>query len=116
AASLDALTGATLRLECYKTLGRHFTFEAVISEDHQLVKDGPHKYIRHLSYTGAVLAYIGLMIYYDVKYLGQLKLFDSICTISNHLNCAQEQEWLPCFCLRSCLRGPINQFSDLENI
>ncbi|KAJ7867494.1 hypothetical protein B0H14DRAFT_2731066 [Mycena olivaceomarginata] len=55
------VTGAALRLKCYKTLGRHFTFEGVISEDHQLVKDGPYKYIR---YTGAVLAYIGLMIYY----------------------------------------------------
>ncbi|KAJ7824379.1 hypothetical protein B0H14DRAFT_2823875 [Mycena olivaceomarginata] len=43
------VTGAALRLKCYKTLGRHFTFEAVISEDHQLVKDGPYKYIRHPS-------------------------------------------------------------------
>jgi protein-S-isoprenylcysteine O-methyltransferase Ste14 len=64
AGSLLVVIGAVLRLQCYNALGRHFTFEAVIGRDHQLVKDGPYNYMRHPSYTGAVLAYIGLLIYY----------------------------------------------------
>ncbi|KAJ7713172.1 hypothetical protein B0H14DRAFT_2413954 [Mycena olivaceomarginata] len=64
AGSLLVVIGAVLRLQCYNALGRHFTFEAVIRRDHQLVKDGPYNYMRHPSYTGAVLAYIGLLIYY----------------------------------------------------
>ncbi|KAJ7906349.1 hypothetical protein B0H13DRAFT_1619415, partial [Mycena leptocephala] len=51
----------------YNALGRHFTFEAVIRRDHQLATGGPYNYMRHPSYTGAVLAYIGLMIYYGSK-------------------------------------------------
>ncbi|KAF7372060.1 hypothetical protein MVEN_00064300 [Mycena venus] len=62
--SLLVVIGGILRLQCYTALGRHFTFAAVIRRDHQLVKDGPYNYMRHPSYTGAVLAYIGFMIYY----------------------------------------------------
>ncbi|KAJ7854878.1 hypothetical protein B0H14DRAFT_2345710, partial [Mycena olivaceomarginata] len=55
--------GSVIRLQCHHALGRHFTFEAVIRKDHELGKNGPYNYIRHSSYTGALLAYIGLITY-----------------------------------------------------
>ena len=56
--------GALLRLYCYSALGKHFTFETGIFKNHTLVKTGPYSHVRHPSYTGAVLAYAGLLCYY----------------------------------------------------
>ncbi|KAJ7740581.1 hypothetical protein B0H16DRAFT_1566855 [Mycena metata] len=57
-------TGGLLRLHCYSALGKHFTFETAIFKNHTLVKTGPYSRVRHPSYTGAVLAYLGLLCYY----------------------------------------------------
>ncbi|KAJ7775698.1 hypothetical protein DFH07DRAFT_912221 [Mycena maculata] len=56
--------GALLRLQCYRVLGRHFTFETGIVRGHRLVTTGPYATVRHPSYTGAILAYLGLLCYY----------------------------------------------------
>ncbi|KAJ7916289.1 hypothetical protein B0H13DRAFT_371445 [Mycena leptocephala] len=58
------VSGALLRIHCYSALGKHFTFETAISKNHTLVKTGPYSHVRHPSYTGAVLAYLGLLCYY----------------------------------------------------
>ena len=51
--------GALLRLRCYKTLGKHFTFELCIHNDHTLVDQGPYSVVRHPSYTGLILTILG---------------------------------------------------------
>ena len=51
--------GALLRLRCYKTLGKHFTFELCIHDDHILVDEGPYNVVRHPSYTGLILTILG---------------------------------------------------------
>ncbi|KAJ7164975.1 hypothetical protein C8R46DRAFT_997497 [Mycena filopes] len=56
--------GALLRLQCYHALGRHFTFQVGIFSHHKLITTGPYGIVRHPSYTGALLAYVGLMLYY----------------------------------------------------
>lgn len=40
-------------------LGRFFTVNVAIAADHQLVDTGPDRFVRHPSYTGALLAFIG---------------------------------------------------------
>ncbi|KAJ7093998.1 hypothetical protein B0H15DRAFT_149346 [Mycena belliarum] len=62
--SLLIASGAIVRLHCYKALGVHFTFETGILQDHKLVTTGPYGIVRHPGYTGAFLAYVGLMLYY----------------------------------------------------
>nr|GAT45991.1 predicted protein [Mycena chlorophos] len=62
-ASLIAI-GALLRLWCYRELGRQFTFEIGLLKDHELITTGPYRLVRHPSYTGALLAYTGLLVYY----------------------------------------------------
>ncbi|KAJ7499875.1 hypothetical protein FB451DRAFT_1549374 [Mycena latifolia] len=57
-------SGTLLRLSCYRALGKHFTFETGIARDHRLVTTGPYSHIRHPSYTGAVLTYLGILCYY----------------------------------------------------
>ncbi|OAX34700.1 ICMT-domain-containing protein, partial [Rhizopogon vinicolor AM-OR11-026] len=44
--------GAAVRSHCYRTLGRLFTFELSIRQDHKLVTSGPYSIVRHPSYTG----------------------------------------------------------------
>ncbi|KAJ7740588.1 hypothetical protein B0H16DRAFT_1324281 [Mycena metata] len=62
--SLLVTCGALLRLQCYRALGEHFTFEMGITRNHRLITTGPYNYIRHPSYSGAILVYLGLLLYY----------------------------------------------------
>ncbi|KAF7980675.1 hypothetical protein HWV62_37105 [Athelia sp. TMB] len=51
--------GTALRLASYRALGKLFTFELSIREDHVLVTSGPYAYVRHPSYTALLLIVIG---------------------------------------------------------
>lgn len=56
------LIGIALRWWAIIHLGRFFTVNVAIAADHRIVDDGPYKYVRHPSYTGALIAFIGLGI------------------------------------------------------
>jgi protein-S-isoprenylcysteine O-methyltransferase len=57
-----ALFGAGLMLRWYAIiyLGRFFTVNVAISRDHRLIDTGPYRLLRHPSYTGALVAFLGL--------------------------------------------------------
>ena len=40
-------------------LGRFFTVDVQIEADHELVERGPFRFVRHPSYTGVLLAFVG---------------------------------------------------------
>jgi protein-S-isoprenylcysteine O-methyltransferase len=40
-------------------LGRFFTVNVAIAEDHQLITTGPYRHVRHPSYTGSLLVFLG---------------------------------------------------------
>lgn len=48
-----------MRLSTYRALGSLFTYEVVVKDDHRLITAGPYRYIRHPSYTGMALLFIG---------------------------------------------------------
>jgi protein-S-isoprenylcysteine O-methyltransferase Ste14 len=54
--------GVTLRTWAILTLGRLFKFVVVIQEDHRVVATGPYRLLRHPSYTGALVAFLGVGI------------------------------------------------------
>lgn len=54
-----SICGALMRVWCYRTLGKLFTFELTIMKDHTLIIDGPYRYVRHPSYTGMILIVLG---------------------------------------------------------
>jgi len=54
------VTGAAIRQWAMSTLGRRFTGVVVIQSDHALIETGPYRYVRHPSYTGAFLMWLGL--------------------------------------------------------
>lgn len=53
------VVGMVLRWYSIIHLGRFFTVNVAIAADHQLMDTGPYRFVRHPSYTGALLAFIG---------------------------------------------------------
>lgn len=53
------IIGGLIRLNCYRALGRYFTFELSIFKEHKLITAGPYSIVRHPAYTGTLLALFG---------------------------------------------------------
>lgn len=56
------LAGLGLRWYAIIYLGRFFTVDVAIAEDHRVVDSGPYRLVRHPSYTGALMAFLGIGI------------------------------------------------------
>jgi protein-S-isoprenylcysteine O-methyltransferase Ste14 len=53
------LLGVALRWYSAAILGKYFTFDVAIQSGQTLVEAGPYRYIRHPSYSGALLTLLG---------------------------------------------------------
>lgn len=62
AGSFLSVIGSAIRIHCYSTLGRFFTFELSIRQDHKLVTSGPYAIVRHPSYAGGLCVFLGLLL------------------------------------------------------
>ncbi|KAG2114417.1 hypothetical protein DEU56DRAFT_919578 [Suillus clintonianus] len=62
AGSCLSIIGSAIRIYCYSTLGRFFTFELSIRPDHKLVTSGPYSIVRHPSYSGALCVVLGILL------------------------------------------------------
>src|SRR5207237_10178009 len=56
------VAGLLLRWWAIITLGRFFTVDVTIEKDHELVERGPYRMVRHPSYTGVLLSFVGLAL------------------------------------------------------
>jgi len=56
------VTGMIIRFIAIRTLGKFFTVNLAIHDNHSLIKDGLYKYIRHPSYTGSLLSFAGFAL------------------------------------------------------
>ncbi len=54
------VAGLLLRWWAIIALGRFFTVDVTVEQDHELVERGPFRVVRHPSYTGVLLAFVGL--------------------------------------------------------
>ena len=54
------LAGLVLRGWSFKALGQYFTHTVTVSSDQQVIASGPYRVLRHPSYTGIILAAIGV--------------------------------------------------------
>ena len=54
------LTGIAFRQWAILVLGRFFSTTVRVLTDHRIVTNGPYRFIRHPSYTGALLTLVGL--------------------------------------------------------
>ena len=53
------IVGIIIRFIAIKQLGRFFTVNVTIRDDHKLIQSGFYKYLRHPSYTGSLLSFFG---------------------------------------------------------
>ena len=51
--------GILLRWYSIIHLGRFFTVNVAITQEHRVIDSGPYRFVRHPSYSGALLAFVG---------------------------------------------------------
>jgi protein-S-isoprenylcysteine O-methyltransferase Ste14 len=54
------LFGSFLRRHCFKTLGTHFTGNVKVTSDQPVIQTGAYRWVRHPSYTGGMLMFLGI--------------------------------------------------------
>ncbi len=64
------ILGILLRQWAIAVLGRFFSLTVWVAEDHKVVDKGPYRFVRHPSYTGVLVTFIGLGL--AVQSLGAL--------------------------------------------
>lgn len=55
--------GIVLRFIIIKSLGKYFTVDVTIRQDHKIKKEGFYRYLRHPSYAFSLLTSLGLGLY-----------------------------------------------------
>jgi protein-S-isoprenylcysteine O-methyltransferase Ste14 len=53
------LCGSLLRRHCWRMLGKHFTGDVRAAADQPVIDRGAYRWVRHPSYTGGILMYLG---------------------------------------------------------
>ena len=56
---LVIIAGMALRIWSMAILGRFFTYNVSVHDNHQLIRSGPYRILRHPSYTGLILSFFG---------------------------------------------------------
>lgn len=56
------ITGTLIRRWCFTRLGKQFTFALAVRPGDKLITDGAYAIVRHPSYTGGILVYVGLAV------------------------------------------------------
>lgn len=62
AGSVIIIAGVALRWYSIRVLGRFFTRDVAIRENHRIVRSGPYRILRHPSYSGYLLAVTGIAV------------------------------------------------------
>lgn len=55
-------TGMGLRFRAIQVLAQFFTVDVGIREDHTLIHHAPYRWLRHPSYTGALMTFLGFAL------------------------------------------------------
>jgi protein-S-isoprenylcysteine O-methyltransferase Ste14 len=53
------IMGGSLRVLCFRTLGRFFTFDLAVQTGQKVIQSGPYAYVRHPSYSAMLLHQAG---------------------------------------------------------
>lgn len=54
------ILGSGVRWAAIVTLGRFFSVDVAVQEGHRIVSQGPYRWIRHPSYTGLLMCFLGV--------------------------------------------------------
>ncbi|MCB2210921.1 isoprenylcysteine carboxylmethyltransferase family protein [bacterium] len=59
------VVGAAMRWTAIRQLGKRFTVAVEIQHDHTLMRSGMYRFVRHPSYSGLMLEFLGLTVYFN---------------------------------------------------
>jgi protein-S-isoprenylcysteine O-methyltransferase Ste14 len=59
---LSLASGGLLRRHCFRVLGEFFTGAVTIQSDHRVIDSGAYRWVRHPSYTAALLIVLGIAV------------------------------------------------------
>ena len=54
--------GGAARRVCFRTLGEHFKGAVIVRPDQPIIERGPYRWVRHPSYTAAMMIFLGVAI------------------------------------------------------
>ena len=77
--------GFALRAWAVRTLGRFFRVEVTVDSDQTLVDTGPYARLRHPSYTGLLVFYLGLGICLDSYLSGAAAVLLPLAAVVNRI-------------------------------
>ncbi|MCW3087521.1 MAG: isoprenylcysteine carboxylmethyltransferase family protein [Sediminibacterium sp.] len=89
------LGGIGIRIWAIRTLGKHFTATVTLTDDHQLVKDGPYRWVRHPSYLGAFMALVGCPVFLNAHWA--ILIAVAAMTIAYYLRIGVEEKMLSAY-------------------
>ena len=84
------VAGLFLRWWAIVVLGRFFTVDVTIEKDHEVVERGPFRVVRHPSYSGVLLAFVGFALTLG-NWVAGLVLFLPIFVAFNHRMKVEEE-------------------------
>lgn len=61
------LLGSFLRVQCYRAMAFQFTADISIQKNHKLITTGPYSFVRHPSYSGIILVYVGMIFWFGTR-------------------------------------------------
>ena len=59
---LILLAGSVIRRHCWSVLGQYFTGNVKTAVDQPVIQNGAYRWVRHPSYTGGMLMYLGTVL------------------------------------------------------
>jgi protein-S-isoprenylcysteine O-methyltransferase Ste14 len=92
AGALLLVLGIAVRVWAIRTLGKHFTATVTLTDDHQLVRTGPYRFVRHPSYLGAFMAIMGCPIFLNAWWATGIAI--AAMTIAYYLRIGVEEKML----------------------
>jgi len=57
---LMVFLGSVIRRYCWRTLGQYFTGDVKAKTDQPVIRSGPYRFVRHPSYTAAMIMFVGI--------------------------------------------------------
>jgi protein-S-isoprenylcysteine O-methyltransferase Ste14 len=84
--------GIAVRVWAIQTLGKHFTATVTLTNDHQLVRTGPYRWVRHPSYLGAFMAIVGAPVFLNAGWATLIAVVSM--TIAYYLRIGVEEQML----------------------
>ncbi|KQS90119.1 isoprenylcysteine carboxylmethyltransferase family protein [Chryseobacterium sp. Leaf394] len=90
------ITGVLIRWMIIRSLGKYFTVDVSIRQDHKIKQDGIYQILRHPSYSFALLTFLGLGLYLN-NWISLIIVFIPVCIAFRYRIAVEEKALIETF-------------------